>query len=104
MITTKQYRTVFNSLAAKYGVDWLGTWTDDVRGRGYTVQGELLRTVTHEIGRIDNDPKALAKFVKELHRRVGPESNVRLTSYYIKATVQIHDDLWHNKEPDTTDA
>jgi len=29
---------------------------------------------------------------------VGTEHDVRLTSYYIKATCVIHDDIWHNKE------
>lgn len=95
MITTKQYRTIFNTIAAELGIDWLGTWTDDVRGRGYTVQGELLRTVTHSIGH--NDPAVVQKFIKQLRASVGEQHDVRLTSYYIKATVQIHDDLWHNK-------
>ena len=101
MITTKQYRTVFNSLAAKYGIDWMGTWTDDILGRGYTTQGERLRTVTHSIGH--NDPAVVQKFIKQLRASVGAESDVRLTSYYIKATCEIHDDLWHNRELVTDD-
>ena len=95
-LTTKQYRTVFNTLATKHGVDWIGTWTDCVTGRGYTIQGQDLRYVTHSIGH--NDPGVVQQFVKELRGSVGTECDVRLTSYYIKATCVIHDDLWHSGE------
>ena len=96
MLSTKQYRTIFNRIAAELGVDWVGTWTDDVLGRGYTSQGDCLRTVTHSIGH--NNPKVVQQFIKQLRASVGTEHDVRLTSYYIKATCVIHDDIWHNKE------
>ena len=96
MLTTKQYRTVFNGIANDLGIDWLGTWTDDTLGRGYTREGELLRTVTHSIGH--NTPKVVQQFIKRLRASVGPEHDVRLTSYYIKATCIIHDDIWHSRE------
>ena len=102
MLTTRQYRAIFNRIAAELGIDWVGTWTDDPQGRGGTWDDEPRRTVTHSIGH--NDPGVVQQFVKELRASVGVESDVRLTSYYIKATCVIHDDLWHNKEPDTTDA
>jgi len=96
MLSTKQYRTIFNTIAADHGIDWVGTWTDDVLGRGWTREGEPLRTVTHSIGH--NDPAVVQKFIKQLRASVGPEHDVRLTSYYIKATCEIHEDLWHSKE------
>ena len=96
MLSTKQYRTIFNTIAADLGIDWVGTWTDDVLGRGWTREGEPLRTVTHSIGH--NDPAVVQKFIKQLRASVGPEHDVRLTSYYIKATCEIHEDLWHSKE------
>ena len=96
MLSTKQYRTIFNRIAAELGIDWVGTWTDDVHGRGWTREGEPLRTVTHSIGH--NDPAVVQKFIKQLRASVGPEHDVRLTSYYIKATCEIHEDLWHSKE------
>ena len=96
MLSTKQYREIFNTIAADHGVDWVGTWTDDPRGRGGTWADEPRRTVTHSIGH--NDPDVVAKFVKELRASVGVEHDVRLTSYYIKATCVIHEDLWHNRE------
>jgi hypothetical protein len=96
MLSTRQYRTVFNRVAANHGIDWVGTWTDDVLGRGYTSEGEPLRTVTHSIGH--NDPESVARFIRELRASVGTEHDIRLTSYYIKATCEIHEDLWHKKE------
>jgi len=96
MLSTKQYRTIFNRIAAELGIDWVGTWTDDVLGRGWTREGEPLRTVTHSIGH--NDPAVVQKFIKQLRASVVPAHDVRLTSYYIKATCEIHEDLWHSKE------
>ena len=96
MLSTKQYRAIFNTIAAELGIDWVGTWTDDVLGRGWTREGEPLRTVTHSIGH--NDPAVVQKFIKQLRASVGEQHDVRLTSYYIKATCVIHEDLWHNRE------
>ena len=96
MLSTIQYRTIFNTIASRHGVDWVGTWTDDPAGRGGTYPDEPRRTVTHSIGH--NDPEVVQGFIKELRASVGVESDVRLTSYYIKATCVIHDDLWHNRE------
>ena len=96
MLSTKQYREIFNTIAAELGIDWVGTWTDDVLGRGWTREGEPLRTVTHSIGH--NDPAVVQKFIKQLRASVGEQHDVRLTSYYIKATCVIHEDLWHNRE------
>ena len=96
MLSTRQYRAIFNKIAADLGIDWVGTWTDDVLGRGWTREGEPLRTVTHSIGH--NDPNTVGEFIKRLRASVGSEHDVRLTSYYIKATCEIHDDRWHGKE------
>ena len=95
MLTTRQYRAIFNRIAADLGIDCVGTWTDDVLGRGYTRQGERLRTVTHSIGH--NDPDTVQKFIKQLRASVGSEHDVRLTSYYIKATCEIHQDIWDDQ-------
>ena len=96
MLSTRQYRTIFNEIAAETGIDWIGTWTDDVLGRGWTRKAEPLRTVTHSIGH--NDPAVVSEFIKRLRASVGPEHDVRLTSYYVKATCEIHDPLWHDRE------
>ena len=95
MLSTRQYREIFNTIAADLGIDWVGTWTDDPAGRGGTWADEPRRTVTHSIGH--NDPDLVAEFVRELRASVGTEHDVRLTSYYIKATCVIHEDLWHNR-------
>ena len=96
MLTTRQYREIFTEVAAKHGIDWVGTWTDTTTGRGYTIPGQDLRHVTHDIGH--NDPKAVSSFIRELtrHPLVTEGNNIRLTSYYVKATCVIHDDLWHS--------
>ena len=95
MLTTKEYRTVFNQVAAKHGIDWVGTWTDDILGRGYTSREERLRTVTHSIGH--NDLADVMAFTRALREAVGTECDVRLTSYYIKATCEIHQDIWDDQ-------
>ncbi len=95
MLTTRQYRTIFNRVAAKHGIDTLGTWTDDIHGRGYTSEGDCLRTVTHSIGH--NDLADVMKFTRELRESVDTECDVRLTTQYIKATCIIHEDLWHDQ-------
>jgi len=96
MLSTRQYRTIFNQIAADLGIDWVGTWTDDPQGRGGTWDDEPRRTVTHAIGH--NDPAVVQKFIKQLRASVGAEHDIRLTSYYIKATCEIHDPLWHDRE------
>ena len=100
MLTTKQYRTLFNTLAKKHGIRTVGTWTDCTTGRGYTIPGQDLRYVTHGIDTDNCDYPALTEFVRELskHDLMFTSNNVRLTSCYIKATCLIHDDLWHSMD------
>ena len=100
MLTTKQYRTLFNTLAKKHGIRTVGTWTDCTTGRGYTIPGQDLRYVTYGIDTDNCDYPALTEFVRELskHDLMFTSNNVRLTSCYIKATCLIHDDLWHSMD------
>ena len=99
MLTTKQYRSIFRELAHKHGIDTVGTWTDCVTGRGYTIPGQDLRYVTYGIDTDNCNYPAITEFVRELtkHPHVFTSNNIRLTSCYIKATCLIHDDLWHSK-------
>ena len=100
MLTTKQYRTIFNELATKHGINTVGTWTDCVTGRGYTIPGQDLRYVTHGIDTDTINYPALTEFIRELRTdpRMFSTNNIRLTSCYIKATCLIHEDLWHSMD------
>ena len=100
MLTTKQYRSIFTELASKHGVDTLGTWTDDTLGRGWVAEGDNLRTGTYEIDMYALDYDVFMQFIRELRAdpRVFTSNNIRLTSYYVKATCLIHDDLWHSMD------
>ena len=92
MITTRQYRAVFNQIAKEMGVRTQGTWTDDVNGMGSTHPDQRQRHVTHAIG--DNDPTVIAHFVHRLRQSVG-DCDLRTTAgQYIKATCEIHRDIW----------
>lgn len=99
MITTREYRAVFNQIAKEMGVQTSGTWTDDINGMGGTQPDQRMRHVTHAIQH--NTPALIEHFVHRLRQSVTG-CDLRLTATgrhatagkYIKATCEIYKDIW----------